>query len=63
MRYAERIQYAVICERCGRQGPWALSQKAARIWAEAAGWKFPDALCPDCQEQEQEQKQEDPNAL
>ena len=65
MRYEERTLVALICDRCGNRGPWALYRKAARVWAEMNGWKVEGdvALCPDCQEQEQEQKQEDPNAL
>jgi hypothetical protein len=64
MRYEERTLVALVCDRCGMRGPWALYRNAARVWAEMNGWKVDGdaALCPDCQE-EQEQKQEDPNAL
>ena len=63
MRYVEKTLVAVVCDHCGMQGPWALYRKAARFWAVVDGWKVEGdiALCPDCQEQEQ--KQEDPNAL
>ena len=54
MRYITRTttEYCVVCEQCGRFGPWALSRPEAVELAWEEGWRFPGpgstAVCPEC---------------
>jgi len=58
MHYDERTQkeYAIICNRCGKRGPWGLSKQEAKELAEQDGWQMKDGpLCPECRLREEQE--------